>query len=47
MSVPFTNDSNVPLEVMVFMFYFDEITIDVQTGLVTKTYELNIKPKAL
>jgi hypothetical protein len=35
MSVPFTNNSNVPIEVMVFIFYSDEITIDVKTGLVT------------
>ena len=27
---------NVPIEVMVFIFYSDEITIDVKTGLVTR-----------
>ena len=32
----FTNNSNVPLEVMVFIFCSDEITIDVKTGLVTR-----------
>jgi len=27
---------NVPIEVMVFIFYSDEISIDVKTGLVTR-----------
>ena len=31
-----TGNSNVPIEVMVFIFYSDEITIDVKTGLVTR-----------
>jgi hypothetical protein len=35
-NVSFTNDSNVPIEVMVFIFYSDEIAIDVKTGLVTR-----------
>ena len=35
-NVSFTNNSNVPVEVMVFIFYSDEITIDVKTGLVTR-----------
>jgi hypothetical protein len=35
-NVSFTNNSNVPIEVMVFMFYSDEIAIDVKTGLVTR-----------
>ena len=35
-NVSFTNNSNVPIEVMVFIFYSDEITIDVKTGLVTR-----------
>ena len=36
-NVSFTNNSNVPIEVKVFMFvYSDEITIDVKTGLVTR-----------
>ena len=34
--VSFTNNSNVPIEVMVFIFYSDEIAIDVKTGLVTR-----------
>ena len=39
-NVSFTNNSNVPIEVMVFIFYSDEIAIDVKTGLVTR-HELN------
>ena len=35
-NVSFTNNSNVPLEVMIFIFYSDEIAIDVKTGLVTR-----------
>ena len=34
-NVSFINNSNVPIEVMVFIFYSDEIAIDVKTGLVT------------
>ena len=36
-NVSFTdNNSNVPIEVMAFIFYSDEITIDIKTGLVTR-----------
>ncbi len=35
-NVSFTNNSNVPIEVMVFIFYSDEIAIDVKTGLVAR-----------
>jgi hypothetical protein len=35
-NVSFTNNSNVPIEVMLFIFYYDEIAIDVKTGLVTR-----------
>ena len=35
-NVSFTNNSNVPVEIMVFLFYSDEIAIDVKTGLVTR-----------
>jgi hypothetical protein len=35
-NVSFTNNSNVPIEVMVFIFYSDEIAFDVKTGLVTR-----------
>jgi hypothetical protein len=31
-----TSNSNVPIEVMVFILYSDEISIDVKTGLVTR-----------
>jgi hypothetical protein len=30
------NNSNVPMDLMVFIFYFDESVIDVETGIVTK-----------
>ena len=35
-NVSFTNNSNVPVEIMVFIFYSDEITINVKTGLVLR-----------
>jgi hypothetical protein len=35
-NVSFINNSNVPIEVMIFIFYSDEIAIDVTTGLVTR-----------
>ena len=35
-NVSFTNNSNVPIEVMVFIFYSDEVTINVKTGLVLR-----------
>ena len=35
-NVSFSNNSNVPIEVTVFIFYSDEIAIDVKTGLVTR-----------
>ena len=35
-NISFTNKSNVPVEVMVFVFYSDEISIDVKAGLVTR-----------
>jgi hypothetical protein len=35
-NVSFTNNSNVPIEAMIFIFYSDEIAIDVTTGLVTR-----------
>jgi len=35
-NVSFTNNSKVPVEVMIFIFYSGEITIDVKTGLVTR-----------
>jgi hypothetical protein len=37
--------ANVPIEVMVFILYSDEITIDVKTGLVTRHQNKIIKPK--
>ena len=35
-NVSFTNNSNVPVEVMVFIFYSDEVTINVTNGLVLR-----------
>jgi hypothetical protein len=35
-NVSFTNNSNVPIEAMIFIFYSDEIAVDVKTGLVTR-----------
>jgi len=31
-----SNNSNVPIEVMVFIFYSDTFAIDVKTGLITR-----------
>ena len=36
-NVSFTNNSNVPIEVMIFIIYSDEVVINVKTGLITKT----------
>jgi hypothetical protein len=35
-NVSFTNNSNVPIEVMISIFCSDEIVIDVKTGLITR-----------
>ena len=35
-NVSFINNSNVPIEAMIFIFYSDEIALDVTTGLVTR-----------
>ena len=42
-NVSFTNNSNVPVAVMVFIFYSDEIAIDVKTGIVTRHKTKNLK----
>ena len=34
--VSFTNNSNVPIDVIIFTFYSDQLVIDVETGIVTK-----------
>ena len=36
--VSFTNNSNVPIDVIIFTFYSDQLTIDVETGIVTKYF---------
>jgi hypothetical protein len=35
-NVSFNNNSNVPIDVMIFIFYCDELVIDVETGIITK-----------
>ena len=35
-NISFTNNSNVPIDVIIFTFYSDQLTIDVETGIVTK-----------
>ena len=35
-NVSFTNNSNVPIDLIIFTFYSDQLTIDVETGIVTK-----------
>jgi hypothetical protein len=35
-NVSFTNNSNVAIDVLIFTFYSDQLTIDVETGIVTK-----------
>jgi len=35
-NVSFTNNSNVAIDVVIFTFYSDQLTIDVETGIVTK-----------
>jgi hypothetical protein len=35
-NVSFSNNSNVPVDVIIFTFYSDQLTIDVETGIVTK-----------
>ena len=42
MNVSFTNNSNVPIDVIIFTFYSDQLTIDVETGIVTKFFFYNI-----
>jgi hypothetical protein len=35
-NVSFTNNSNVAIDVLIFTFYSDQLTIDEETGIVTK-----------
>jgi hypothetical protein len=35
-NVSFNNTSNVAIHIIVFMFYSDQLVIDVETGIVTK-----------
>jgi hypothetical protein len=40
-NVSFTNNSNVAIDVIIFTFYSDQLTIDVETGIVTKQFFFN------
>jgi hypothetical protein len=35
-NVSFNNNSSVPIDVMVFIFYSDELVVDVETGIIKK-----------
>ena len=35
-NISFTNNSLIAMDALVFIFYADELTIDVETGLITK-----------
>ena len=37
-NVSFTNNSNVPIDIIIFTFYSDQLTIDVETGIVTNFF---------
>jgi hypothetical protein len=42
-NVSFINNSNVAIDLLIFTFYFDQLEIDVETGIVNKKkIELNI-----
>jgi len=40
LNVSFNNNSNVAIDVFIFTFYSDQLTIDVETGKVTKYFFL-------
>ena len=35
-NISFTNNSNVAIDILVYIFYSDQLVIDVETGIVTK-----------
>jgi hypothetical protein len=35
-NVSFNNNSNVPIDVIIFTFYSDQLTVDVETGIAKK-----------
>ena len=37
-NVSFTKNSNVPIDLIIFTFYSDQLTIDVETGIVTNFF---------
>ncbi len=44
-NVSFNNNSNVAIDALILTFYSDQIVIDVETGIVTKYFFLNIVMK--
>lgn len=36
MNISFNNNSNVAIDLLVFIFYTDQLVTDVETGIVTK-----------
>jgi hypothetical protein len=42
-NVSFDNNSNVPIDVIIFTFYSDQLTIDVEIGIVTKYFFFRTK----
>ncbi len=40
LNVSFTNNSNVPIDVIILTFYSDQLTMDVETGIVAKYFFL-------
>jgi hypothetical protein len=41
-NVSFNNNSNVAFDVIIFIFYSDQLVIDVETGIVTEYFFYNI-----
>jgi hypothetical protein len=37
-NMSFNNNSNVAIDILVFLFYSDQLVIDVETGIVTKQF---------
>ena len=35
-NVSFTNNLNVPIDLLIFTFYSDQLVIDIETGIVNK-----------
>ena len=41
-NVSFTNNSNVPIDLLIFSFYSDQLVIDVETGILIFFFNYNI-----